>query len=384
MASRPPAKKAAAKKAAAKKAVPTKALARHAEPRRLQEGRAKKAAAAKKAAKKAASEAAPEAGEVTASRLTIGVDIGGTKVLGGVVDVDGVIVAQARRDTPADDVGKTLDFIVEVIDELADRPRRSTAVGIGAAGWIDATRSRVLFAPNLAWRRRAAAGADRRAGARCRSWWRTTATPPRGPSSATVPRSGRRVDGAGDRRHRHRRRARGRRRSSCAGAHGMAAEMGHIRVVPDGRTLRLRPAGLPGAVRQRERAGALRPGPRGADARATRSGCSTSPAAPSTAINGPLVTRAAREGDPASRAAFAELGQLAGQRPGRPGPAARPGDPRGRRWRRSRPASCCWPRPGPPSSTSWRRAGSLPVAPIVPAEMGNTAGVVGAADLARL
>ncbi len=61
------------------------------------------------------------------------------------------MLAQARRDTPADDVGKTLDFIVEVVTELASL-YPVTAVGIGAAGWIDETRSRVLFAPNLAWR----------------------------------------------------------------------------------------------------------------------------------------------------------------------------------------------------------------------------------------
>ena len=36
--------------------------------------------------------------------LTIGVDIGGTKVLAGVVDPGGTIIEQARRDTPADDV----------------------------------------------------------------------------------------------------------------------------------------------------------------------------------------------------------------------------------------------------------------------------------------
>ena len=83
--------------------------------------------------------------------LTIGVDIGGTKVLGGVVDDTGQVLVQARRDTPADDVGKTRDLIIEVVTELA-AGHQVDAVGIGAAGWIDATRSTVLFAPNLAWR----------------------------------------------------------------------------------------------------------------------------------------------------------------------------------------------------------------------------------------
>ena len=83
--------------------------------------------------------------------LTIGVDVGGTKVLGGLVDDDGQVIAQARRETPADEVTKTLDFIVEVVTELSEG-RQVTGVGIGAAGWFDVTRSRALFAPNLAWR----------------------------------------------------------------------------------------------------------------------------------------------------------------------------------------------------------------------------------------
>src|SRR5262249_58898903 len=46
---------------------------------------------------------------------------------------------------------RTLEFIVEVVEELA-HGREIVAVGVGAAGWIDEKRSRVLFAPNLAWR----------------------------------------------------------------------------------------------------------------------------------------------------------------------------------------------------------------------------------------
>ncbi|GAB3941630.1 hypothetical protein GCM10027614_27310 [Micromonospora vulcania] len=83
--------------------------------------------------------------------LTIGVDVGGTKVAGGVVDDTGAVLVQARRDTPADDVGKTRDVIIELVGELA-AGRTIESVGIGAAGWIDASRSTVLFAPNLAWR----------------------------------------------------------------------------------------------------------------------------------------------------------------------------------------------------------------------------------------
>ncbi len=84
--------------------------------------------------------------------LTIGVDVGGTKVAGGVVDEHGNILAGNRRDTPAEDQAGTRDTIVEVAAELARQFPEATAIGIGGAAWIDAAGSTVLFAPNLAWR----------------------------------------------------------------------------------------------------------------------------------------------------------------------------------------------------------------------------------------
>ena len=83
--------------------------------------------------------------------LTIGVDIGGTKVAAGVVDADGRILATSRRETPSSDPQKTEDLIVDVVRELG-ATHRVEAVGIGAAGFVDADRSTVRFAPNLAWR----------------------------------------------------------------------------------------------------------------------------------------------------------------------------------------------------------------------------------------
>jgi glucokinase len=88
---------------------------------------------------------------VTIGTLTIGVDIGGTKVAGGVVDEGGTIVATTHRDTPAEDVSGIEAAIVAVVGELTSK-YDVEAVGIGAAGFIDAQRSTVMFAPNLAWR----------------------------------------------------------------------------------------------------------------------------------------------------------------------------------------------------------------------------------------
>lgn len=82
--------------------------------------------------------------------LTIGIDIGGTKIAGGVVDSNGKIRQRARVKTPLRGAEGAEAAIIELVRKLA-RGHRVTAVGLGAAGLIDATRSRVLLAPNLGW-----------------------------------------------------------------------------------------------------------------------------------------------------------------------------------------------------------------------------------------
>jgi glucokinase len=83
--------------------------------------------------------------------LTIGIDIGGTKVAAGVVDEQGGIVASARRDTPSNDPTKIEEIIADLVREL-QASYEIEAVGIGAAGFVDAARATVIFAANLAWR----------------------------------------------------------------------------------------------------------------------------------------------------------------------------------------------------------------------------------------
>lgn len=83
--------------------------------------------------------------------VTIGVDVGGTKIAAGVVTADGVVLEEQRRHTPARNTAATLDAIVDLVEELSDR-HDVEAVGIGAAGFVSGDRSTVLFAPNLAWR----------------------------------------------------------------------------------------------------------------------------------------------------------------------------------------------------------------------------------------
>jgi glucokinase len=90
--------------------------------------------------------------EPETSRLTIGIDVGGTKIAGGAVDASGHIVAEARRETPATSPPEIVAAIVAVVKELLAE-HEAEAIGLGAAGFVDASRSTVLFAPNLAWRK---------------------------------------------------------------------------------------------------------------------------------------------------------------------------------------------------------------------------------------
>jgi glucokinase len=82
--------------------------------------------------------------------LTIGVDVGGTNVAAGVVDDKGAILVQERVDTPAHDAAAVEDAIVDAVARLrADH--EVEAVGIGVAGFVDRDRARIYFAPNLRW-----------------------------------------------------------------------------------------------------------------------------------------------------------------------------------------------------------------------------------------
>lgn len=81
----------------------------------------------------------------------IGIDIGGTKVAGALVDDDGVIVREKRVPTPAGDTQALEDIVVDMINELGDGSD-AVASGVAAAGFIDASQSVVYYAPNINWR----------------------------------------------------------------------------------------------------------------------------------------------------------------------------------------------------------------------------------------
>lgn len=82
--------------------------------------------------------------------LTIGVDIGGTKVAAGVVDESGKILAHSRVDTPPHNPRAVEDAIAVVVAELREQ-HEVEAVGVGVAGFVDRDRAKVYFAANLRW-----------------------------------------------------------------------------------------------------------------------------------------------------------------------------------------------------------------------------------------
>ena len=81
----------------------------------------------------------------------IGIDIGGTKIAGALVTEAGGIVREDRRPTPAGDPGAILDAVVAMIERLA-AGQDVRAAGVAAAGFIDSVQSTVYYAANISWR----------------------------------------------------------------------------------------------------------------------------------------------------------------------------------------------------------------------------------------
>ena len=80
----------------------------------------------------------------------IGIDIGGTKIAGALVDELGAIVREDRVPTPKQ-TDSIEDAVVAMIDRLGT-DADPVGAGVAAAGFVDAARSTVYYAPNIAWR----------------------------------------------------------------------------------------------------------------------------------------------------------------------------------------------------------------------------------------
>jgi glucokinase len=164
--------------------------------------------------------------------LAIGIDIGGTKIEGLVVDVDREAEILDRRvvETPTTDAEEITHSIVAVARDLMDG-REVGAIGVGAAGMVD-LHGVMRFAPNIAWREfplaeRVERGVGLRVlvdnDANVAAWGEYRFGAGRGSTSMLLVAVGTGIGGgivAGGKLFR--------------GAHGFAGEIGHVIVEPNG------------------------------------------------------------------------------------------------------------------------------------------------------
>jgi glucokinase len=307
--------------------------------------------------------------------LTIGVDIGGTKVAAGVVDDNGEIVEHTLRPTAADRPDVVAETVADVVRELS-AGREIEAVGVGAAGFVDESRSMVRFAPNLAWREEPLQ--KKISGlvglpvviendANAMAWGETRFGAGRGQSHVvcltlgTGIGGGIVIDGA-----------------LYRGRWGMGAELGHMQVLPGGRPCGCGNIGCweqyasgQALVKDVKEIVAAEP-----DRARVLLGLA------SGTIEGEEITEAARLGDDASLAAFDSLADWLGQGMADlvaildPGCFIVGGGV-------SRAADLFIDRAREAFAERLTGRGHRPLAEIRPAELGAAAGVVGAADLAR-
>jgi glucokinase len=311
--------------------------------------------------------------------LTIGIDVGGTKVLGGVVDESGKVLTLARKDTPRQGGSALTQTIADVAKELLQQHSVSS-VGVSAAGFVSSDRKTMLATPNIAdWNgvdldnqltkliglpvviendANAAAWGEAKFGAGKNQDHMMMLTVGTGIGGGIV------VNGA-----------------LYRGAFGIAAEFGHMRVVPDGHICG---CGARGCFEQYASGNAL--------LRHAREAINASPEVARNLLSrgdgtvagltGQVITEAAREGDPVALAAFNTTGQWLGA-----GIASLAVllDP-----------ACVVIGGGVidageillrPTRESLERsmpfAGKHPYPQIIAAQLGNEAGLVGVADLAR-
>lgn len=309
--------------------------------------------------------------------LAIGVDVGGTKVAAGVIDATtGQILARARRSTPAHDGDSTAATIVEVVRELASR-HDVAAVGLGIPGFVNLTRDAVLVAPNLALPTRSFAEQVTEAtglptalenDANAAAWAEYRYGAAAGHADVLMVTVGTGIGGGlvlGGRLHR--------------GAKGIAAEIGHLRVVRDGRMCG---CGQRGCWETYGSGSALTAAARrlvahgDPEAALLSSMAGGSPAA----LDGAMVTAAAREGDPLAQRLFAEVGGWLGEGIASlvavldPGIVVVGGG--------AADAGALLLAPLRKALAHNRSGGDAAVPDVVAATLGNDAGMVGAADLA--
>jgi glucokinase len=238
----------------------------------------------------------------------IGIDIGGTKIAGALVDESGNILRENRVATPAKDSEALVAAVVELVNELA-AGQHVLGVGVAAAGFIDSKQSTVIYAPNLSWRNEplkeklqkhfdfpvivdndanAAGWAEYRYGAGRGFSHMTMLTIGTGVGGAII------VDG-----------------HLLRGGFGVAAELGHLRIVPDGIPCG---CGQRGCIESYGSGSALLRNARELAAAGTTEGARLRELADQNGqLTGAEVYQAILEGDAGALALLRELGDYLGQ-----------------------------------------------------------------------
>jgi glucokinase len=82
----------------------------------------------------------------------VGIDIGGTKIAGALVDEQGQIQNEIKVSSPIDDADQMIDTIASLVAELTTG-QQVAGVGIAAAGFMSKDREIMYHSPNIsAWR----------------------------------------------------------------------------------------------------------------------------------------------------------------------------------------------------------------------------------------
>lgn len=241
--------------------------------------------------------------------FSIGVDIGGTKVLGGVVDTSGNILTTHREDTPKAGGAALTETIIGVIQELLTQ-YEAKSVGISAAGFVSSDRQTMLATPNIAgWN-----GVNLKEeisreinlpivienDANAAAWGEAVYGAGRGESELMMVTVGTGIGGGLINNG-----------ALYRGAFGVAAEFGHMRVVPNGHPCGCGRLGCfeqyaSGTALHRHLLEAIERDPASAKSLLARGDGTVD------GIKGGHITEAAREGDPLAVQAFDTTGDWLG------------------------------------------------------------------------
>ena len=241
--------------------------------------------------------------------FSIGIDVGGTKVLGGVVDEDGKILATSRKETPPEGGHALTQTIADVAKELL-LSHDVSCVGVSAAGFISSDRKTMLATPNIKnWNgvnlhnelsKEISLPIVIENDANAAAWGESRFGAGRGFPDMVMVTLGTGIGGGiviGQ--------------SIFRGSFGMGAEIGHFRMVPDGHICG---CGIRGCFEQyasgtallRHAREAMESHPEEGKAFLKNSGESAAD------LSGHSLTQAARDGDPIALSAFDTLAKFLG------------------------------------------------------------------------